>query len=133
MFGIIRQKLHVFPILCEESKPAEDLVTTPWTKVIVPTNLRKYKSKDFFKADEFRLYFQCLSDKTSNSGSEKCSDGKESKIRLNKMVVVNVLHKNLEMFLLGKSTLLILLKISKALLAANETKKDWMRGGFFEE
>ena len=49
------------------------------------------------------------------------------------MVVVSVLHKNLEMLLLGKSALIIVLKISKALLAANETKKDRMRGELFEE
>ena len=120
-----------FKPLCKSVKVS---MTAPWTKTTLPTILSKYELKDIFNADEFGLFYQCLPDKTFNLGSEMCSGGKKSKIRLTGMAA-NALGEKLEMFVIGKTSSPRCFKYIKSLPCRRyrNQKKSCMTGELFEE
>ena len=52
--------------------------TSSWSETTLPTILSNYKLENIFNADEFGLFYKCLSDKTYHLKGEKCSGGKKS-------------------------------------------------------
>ena len=56
-----------------------------WNETTLPTLLSKYDLKDIFSAREFVLFYQCLPNKTYHFKGQKCSGGKNSKVRLTGM------------------------------------------------
>ena len=69
----------------------------------LPTLLSNNKLEDIFNADEFGLFYQCLPNKTLHLKSEKCSGGKNSKIRITGLAAANSVSDKLSMFVIGKS------------------------------
>ena len=63
-------------------------MTVPWNETTLQTLLSIYKLEDVFNGDEFVLFYQCLPSKTYHLCGEKCSGGKNSKVRLTGMVAV---------------------------------------------
>ena len=61
----------------------------PWLQTTLPTTLSQYPLQDTFNADEFGLFYQCMSNKTYHFKNEKCTGGKHSKICLTGMAVGN--------------------------------------------
>ena len=78
-------------------------MVAPWNETMLPTLLSKYDLKDIFNADEFGLFYQCLPNKTYHFKGRKCSEGKNSKVRLNGMLAGNAFGEKLPMFVIGKS------------------------------
>ena len=54
-------------------------------------------------SDEFALFYECLPNKTYQFQSEKCSDGKLSKIRITDLAVANAVGDKLLIFVIGKA------------------------------
>ena len=86
-----------------ESASVTNEMTAPWNETSLPTLLSNYKFEDIFNADEFGLFCQSLPSTTYHLSGEKCSGGKNSKVKLTDMAVAHVTGKKLEMFLIGKS------------------------------
>ena len=61
------------------------------------------KLEDILNADEFGLFYQCLPNKRLHLKSEKCSGGKNSKIRITGLAAANSVGDKLPMFVIGKS------------------------------
>ena len=78
-------------------------MTVPWNETILPTLLSNYKLEDIFNADEVGLFYQCLPSKTYHLSGEKCSGGKNSKVRLTDMAAASATGEKLEMVVIGKS------------------------------
>ena len=77
-------------------------MTEPWNETTLQTLLSIYKLEDVFNGDEFVLFYQCLPSKTYHLSGEKCSGGKNSKVRLTGMAA-SATGEKLELFVIGKS------------------------------
>ena len=64
-------------------------MTEPWNETTLQTLLSIYKLEDVFNGDEFVLFYQCLPSKTYHLSGEKCSGGKNSKVRLTGMAAAS--------------------------------------------
>ena len=69
-------------------------MTVPWNETTLPALLSNYKLEDTFNADDFGLLYQCLPSKTYHVSGEKCSGGKNSKVRLTGMVAASSTGKS---------------------------------------
>ena len=106
----------------------------PWNEATLPTSLSNYKMEDTFNADEFGLFYQCLPSKTYHLSREKCSGGKNRKVRLTGMAAASATGEKLEMFVIGKSKKPRCFKNVKQLPCRYRAqKKSWMTGVLFEE
>ena len=94
-------------------------MVAPWNKTALPTLFSKYDLKDIFNADEFGLFYQCLPNKTYFFKGQKCSGGKNSKVRLTRMAVENAIGEKIPMFVISKSKTPRCFKHMKK-------KKSWM-------
>ena len=107
-------------------------MTAPWNKTTLPTLLSKLE--DIFNADEFGLFYQFLLSETYHLSGEKCSGGKNSKVRLTGMAAASATGENLEMFVIGNSKKPRWFKNVKQLLCRYKAqKKSWISGVLFEE
>ena len=78
-------------------------MTAPWNETTGPTLLSNYKLEDTFNADAFGFFYQCLPSKPYHLPGEKCSGGKNSKVRLTGMTAASATGEKLEMSVIGKS------------------------------
>ena len=78
-------------------------MTAPWNETTLSTLLFNYKLEEIFNVDEFGLFYQCLSSKTYHLSGEKCSGGKNCKVRLTDMAAASATGEKLEMFVIAKS------------------------------
>ena len=109
-------------------------MTAPWNETTLSTLLSNYKLEDILNADESGLIYQCLPSKTYHLSGEKCSAGKNSKVRLTGMTAASATGKKLEMFVIGKSKKPRCFQNVKQLPHRHRTeKKSWMTGVLFEE
>ena len=109
-------------------------MVAPWNETALPKLLSKYDLKDIFNADEFGLFYQCLPNKTYHFKGQKCSEGKNSKVRLTGMAVGNAVGENLPMFVIGKSKTPCCFKHIKNLPCKYKSqKKSCMDSQIFEE
>ena len=105
-----------------------------WFKTTLPTLLSNYKLEDIFNADEFGLFYQCLPNKTLHLKSEKCSGGKNSKIRITGLAAANSVGDKLPMFVIGKSKAPMCFKNVTSLPCRYRSQKEsWMDSTLFEE
>ena len=74
-----------------------------WNETTLPTRLSEYDLKDIFNAREFALFYQCLPNKTYHFKGQKCSGGKNGKVRLTGMVAGKVIGEKLPMLVFSKS------------------------------
>ena len=101
-------------------------MVAPWNETTLPTLLSKYNLKDIFNADEFGLFYQYLPYKKYQFKGQKCSGGKNSKVRLTAMAPGNVIGEKLPMFVIGKSKTPRCFKhIKKFTLLIQITKEEW--------
>ena len=109
-------------------------MTAPWNETTRPTWLSNYKLENVFNADEFGLFYQCLSTKTYRWSREKCSGGKNSKVRLTGIAAASATGEKLPMFVIGLSKTPQCFKNIKQLLCRYRSqKKSWMTGDLFRE
>ena len=109
-------------------------MTAPWNETTLPTLLSNYKLENIFNVDEFGLFYQCLPNKTYHLSGEKCSGGKNSKLRLTGMAVGNATGEKLSMFVIGKSKTPRCFKHIKQLPCRYRNQlKSWMTGDLFTE
>ena len=74
-----------------------------WHETSLPTVLSQYKLEDIYNADEFGIFYQCLSNKTFHLKSDRCPGGKQSKTRITGLAAANAVGDILPMFVIGKS------------------------------
>ena len=74
-----------------------------WWETSLPTLLSNYEHKKICNADEFGLFYECLSNKTYQLNSEKCPGGKLSKMHITILAVANSVEDKLSMFVIGKA------------------------------
>ena len=67
----------------------------PWNEITLPTLLSKYDLKDIFNSDEFGLFYQCFPNKTYHFKGQKCSGGKNRKVRITGMAARNAIEEKL--------------------------------------
>ena len=109
-------------------------MVAPWNETALPKLLSKYDLKDIFNADEFGLFYQCLPNKTYHFKGQKCSGGKNSKVRLTGMAAGNAIGEKLLMFVIGKSKTPRCFKHIKNLPCKYKSqKKSCMDSQIFEE
>ena len=72
-------------------------MVAPWNKTTLPTLLSKYDLKDIFNADVKRFFLTLCHFK-----GQKCSGGKNSKLRLTGMAAGNAIGEKLPIFVIGK-------------------------------
>ena len=109
-------------------------MTVPWNETTVPTLLPNYNLENVFNADEFGLFYQCLPTKTYHLSREKCSGGKNSKVRQTVMAAANATGEKLLIFVAGKSKTPWCFKNNKQLPCRYRSqKKSWMTGDLFGE
>ena len=108
-------------------------MVAPWNETTLPTLLSKYDLKDIFNADEFGLFYQCLPNKTYHFKGQKCSGGKNSKVRLTGMASGNAIGEKLPIFVIGLSKTPGCFKHKKNLPCKYKSqKKNWMDAQIFE-
>ena len=109
-------------------------MTAPLKETVLPTILSNYEPQNIFNADEFGLFYQALPKKTLHLKGEKCSGGKNSKIRLTSLAAANMIGEKLPMFVIGKSQKPRCFKHIKSLPCCyHAQKKNWMNSKLFEE
>ena len=123
-----------FKTVVGESDSVQPEMVASWFEATLPTLLSNYKLEDIFNADEFGLFYQCLPNKTINLKSEKCSGGKNSKIRITGLAAANSVGDKLPMFIIGKSKAPRCFKNVISLPCRYRSqKKSWMDSTLFEE
>ena len=123
-----------FKTVVGKSDSVQPEMVASWFETILPTILSNYKLEDIFNADEFGLFYQCLPNKTLHLKSEKCSGGKNSKIRITGLAAANAVGDKLPMFLIRKSkTPRCFKNVSSLPCRYRSQKKSWMDSALFEE
>ena len=123
-----------FKTVVGESNSVQPEMVASWFETTLPTILSNYKLNDIFNADEFGLFYQCLRNKTFHLKSEKCSGGKNSKIRITGLAAANAVGDKLPMFVIGKSkTPRCFKNVSSLPCRYRSQKKSWMDSALFEE
>ena len=78
-------------------------MTAAWKETHLPIILSRYRLEDICNADEFGLFYQALPSKSIHLKSERCSGGKDSKLRLAGLAAGNAMGDKLAMFVIGNS------------------------------
>ncbi|XP_057310302.1 tigger transposable element-derived protein 6-like [Hydractinia symbiolongicarpus] len=120
-------------VVGESSSVQPDMIAS-WFETTLPTLLTNYKLEDIYNADEFGLFYQCLPNKTYHYKSEKCSGGKNSKVRITGLAAANAVGDKLPMFVIGKSKKPRCFKnVTSLPCRYRAQKKSWMDSSLFEE
>ena len=80
-------------------------MVAPWNETTLLTILSKYDLKDIFNADEFGLFYQCFPNKKYHFKGQKCSGGKNSKVKFPGMAAGSAIGEKLPMFVIGQKYL----------------------------
>ena len=73
-----------------------------WKETSLPTLLSNYDLKDIYNTDEFELFYKCMTKKTCQLKSEKCSGEKLSKVRITSMAAANAVGDKIPIYVIGK-------------------------------
>ena len=96
--------------------------------------MSRYDSRDIYNEDEFGVFCKALPTKSMHLKGEKCSGGKNSKIRLTGLAAANMCGKKIPMFILGKSDKPRCFKRIKSTPCRQRAqKKWWMDSELFKE
>ena len=105
-----------------------------WYETSLPTLFSQYKLEDIYKAEKFRLFYQWLTKKTLHLKSNKCSGGKQSKIRITGFAAENAAGDKLPMFVTGKCKMSRCFKNVRSLPCQYRSKgKSWIDNTLFED
>ena len=116
-----------FKTISGESNSLTSEMVSAWKETSLPTLLSNYELKDIYNADEFRLFYKCVINKT-------CSGGKLSKILITRMAAANAVGDKIPMFVFGKSPKPHCFRNVKfSPCWYRNQKKSWMDGALFEE
>ena len=133
IFIFFRHKV-TFKAVVRESNSVQPEMVASWFETTLPTLLSNYKLEDIFNADELDLFYQCLPNKTLHLKSEKCSGGKNSKIRITGLAAANSVGDKLPMFVIGKLKAPRCFKnVTSLPCRYRSQKKSWMDSTLFEE
>ena len=133
IFIFFRHKV-TFKSVVGESNSIQPKMAASWFKTTLPTLLSNYKLEDIFIADKFCLFYQCLPNKALHLKSEKCSGGKNSKIRITGLAAANSVCDKLPMFVIGKSKAPRCFKnVTSLPCRYRSQKKSWMDSTLFEQ
>ena len=69
----------------------------------LPTLLSNYDLKDIYNADEFGLFYKCMTNETCQLKSEKSTGRKLSKVRITSMAAANAVGDKIPMFVIRKA------------------------------
>ena len=117
-----------------EGQDVTNEMTAPWRETTLPTITSRYDSRDIYNADEFGLFYKALPTKSMHLKGEKCSGGKNSKIRLTGLAAANMCGEKILMFVVGKSNKPRCFKeIKSTPFRYRAQKKSWMDSELFEE
>ena len=123
-----------FKTVVAESNSIQPEMVASWFETTLLTLLSNYKLEDIFNADEFVLLCQYLPHKTLHLKSEKCSGGKNSKIRITGLAAANSVGDKRPMFVIGKKKAPRCFKNVTSLRCRHRSqKKSWMDSTLFEE
>ena len=124
----------MFKTVVGESNSVQPEMVASWFEPTLSTLLSNHKLEDIFNADEFGLFYQCLPNKTLHLKSEKCSRGKNSKIRITGLAAANSVGDKLPMFVIGKSKAPRGFKnVTSLQCRYRSQEKSWMDSTLFEE
>ena len=117
-----------------EDQGVTNEMTAPWRETTLSTIISRYGSRDIYNADEFGLFYKELPTKSMYLKSEKCSGGKNSKIRMTHLAAANMCGEKVPMFVIGKSNKPHCFKgIKSTPYRYRAQKKSWMDSKLFEE
>ena len=103
LMNLIFFKHKIFlKVIGGECKSATDEITSFWNETTLPTILSNYKLQAIFNADQFGLFYQCLSNKTYHLKRGKFPGAKKSKVRKTEMATRSATGKKFLMFIIGK-------------------------------
>ena len=91
-----------FKTVSGESKAVTPEMVAELNETTLPTLLFNYDLENIYNADKFRLFCQCLPDKSCQLKTEKCSGGKHNKIRITSLAAANAVGNKLPMFAIRK-------------------------------
>ena len=90
--------------LAGEAAAVDPEVADIWLTTRLPGLLERYAPEDIYNADETGVFFQMLPNKTLAFKGEKCTGGKESKVRVSVMLLANMTGTDKQRILvIGKS------------------------------
>ena len=78
-------------------------MTNAWNETSLVTIPSRYKLKDIYNAHNFGIFYQVLPKKTLHMIGEKCSGGKNSKVRLTGRIAASAAGERLPIFVADKS------------------------------
>uniref|UniRef100_A0A914UKF2 HTH CENPB-type domain-containing protein n=1 Tax=Plectus sambesii TaxID=2011161 RepID=A0A914UKF2_9BILA len=104
-----------------------------WQQQVLREELAKFSPDDIFNADETRLFWQLLPNKTLAFKGERCTNGKKSKERITVLVGANMSGtEKLPLLVIGKSAKPQCFRNAHVLLNNTANKKAWMTGDVFK-
>ena len=134
IFHLFFKHGKTFKEVSGKSEKVTKEMTAPWEETALSTILARYQLKDIFNADEFGLFYEALTSKSSYFRGKHCSGGKHTKVQLTGMTASNALGEKIPMFYIGKSASPRCFKhICNPCCRYRSQKKAWMDGTLFEE
>ena len=73
-----------------------------WKETSLPFLLFSYGWKDVHNDDKFGLFYKCMTNKTCQLKSERCSGGKLNKVRITDKAAANAVGNKIPMFVIGR-------------------------------
>ena len=134
IFHLFFKHGKTFKEVSGKSEKVTKEMTAPLEETALSTILARYQLKDIFNADEFGLFYEALTSKSSYFRGKHCSGGKHTKVQLTGMTASNALGEKIPMFYTGKSASPRCLKhVRNPHCRHRSQKKAWMDGTLFEE
>ena len=96
-----------------------------WRETTLLTIISRYDSRDIYNEDEFGAFCKALPTKSMHLIGQKCSGGKNIKIRLTGLAAANMCGIKIPMFVLGKSDKLRCFKRIKSTPCRYRAQKKW--------
>lgn len=123
--------------LTGEAAAVDAEVAGAWLTTGLPTLLERYGPDDVYNADETGVFFQMLPSKTLTFKGDKCSGGKQSKVRVTVMLLANMSGSDKQkLLIIGKSQKPRCFKnvnIDHLGVTYRWNSKAWMTGELFNE
>ena len=123
-----------FKMISGDSKVITPEMVAEGYETTFSTLLSNYGLENIYHVDEFRLFYECLPDKSYQLKTEKCSGGTHSKIRITGLTAASAIGNKLPMFVIGKAKNPRCFKNIKELPCRYRSqRKSWMNSVLFEE
>ena len=114
-----------FKKISGESNSVTPEMVNACKEISLPFLLFSYDWKDVHNDDKFGLFCKCMTNKTCQLKSERCSGGKLSKVRITDKAVANAVGNKIPMFVIGKTQKSCCFKNVKFLPCRYRHKNGW--------